>query len=276
MVDHPAPLVHESYLAHIREDSERFIEALARTPGATPVPSCPGWTADDLTWHLAEVQHFWARVVAGDAPDEVRPPDRSAGLEPAEALARAGTELLTVLHEKDPQAPCWSWFPGGGTVAWVARRQAHEALVHRADAQLTAGLEVAPPAVELAVDGVDEALRVIGAGAGAGAGTGAPFVADGTTVRLVCSNAPQEWTVALGTAGEGPDAPATLAVLAEDDGGPDTATVTGPAWELDLWLWGRATGEQPTAGHPTAGHLTTVGDTAAADRVRAVVARAGA
>ena len=40
-----------------------------------------------------------------------------------------------------------------------------------------------------------------------------------------------------------------------------TATVTGPAWDLELWLWGRR----------SADGLAVEGDQATVDRLRAVV-----
>src|SRR5665648_793063 len=145
---------HDAFLAVIREQSERFLEALKGVPADAPVPSCDGWSADDLLWHLAEVQHFWAEVAAGAPGDDIVEPPRPKDVAELRALgARSGTELLSALASRGGSTPCWSWHPDGGTLRWVARRQAHEALVHRADAQLTAGLDVRPPSVELAVDG---------------------------------------------------------------------------------------------------------------------------
>src|SRR5665647_1918457 len=137
---------HDAFLAVIREQSERFLEALKGVQADAPVPSCDGWSADDLLWHLAEVQHFWAEVAAGAPGDDIVEPPRPKDVAELRALgARSGTELLSALASRGGSTPCWSWHPDGGTLRWVARRQAHEALVHRADAQLTAGLDVRPP-----------------------------------------------------------------------------------------------------------------------------------
>lgn len=60
-------------LGHLERDSRRFLTVLRDVDGRTPVPTCPDWTADDLLFHLAEVQSFWARIVAsgcGVAPLE--------------------------------------------------------------------------------------------------------------------------------------------------------------------------------------------------------------
>jgi hypothetical protein len=44
------------------------------------------------------------------------------------------------------------------TVSWVARRQAHEALIHRTDAELAAGVTVTRADAALAADGVDDLI----------------------------------------------------------------------------------------------------------------------
>lgn len=235
---------HEVYLVVIREQSERFLEALVGVPADAPVPSCDGWTAADLLWHLGEVQHFWARVAAGEAGDDVVPPARPADdVALRRFVATAGTELLAALAARPADAPAWSWHPDGGTLAWVARRQAHEALVHRVDAELTAGLVVRPPGAEVAVDGVDEVLRVFVDGVpewGA-------FTPDGVAVVMRATNAPGAWRLELGrfagahpVSGEavGLDAAAVTRV-SEDDPRPGELLVVGRAWDLDRWLWGR-------------------------------------
>lgn len=260
-------LPHEVYLAALREESERFLEALAGVDPTAAVPTCTGWTAADLLWHLGEVQQSWAEVAAhgpeGGEPPEVARPDAD---DLATSAATAGTALLAALSRRGPSEPCWSWHEDGGTVGWVARRQAHEALVHRVDAQLTAGVEVTPPAVELAADGVDEVLRVMVDGVPAW-GT---FTPDGVTVRLVAENAGASWVLALGRfTGTSPGTGTAYdldaaAVLAEDDGGSDDLVVTGHAWDLDLWLWGRS-GAAP---------LTVEGDPAVLERLRTLLAEA--
>jgi len=257
---------HDAFLAVIREQSERFLEALNGVQADAPVPSCDGWSADDLLWHLAEVQHFWAKVAAGAPGDDIVEPPRPDEVAELRALgARCGTELLSALASRDGSTPCWSWHPDGGTLAWVARRQAHEALVHRVDAQLTAGLDVRPPSVELAVDGVDEVLTVFVDGVP----DWGSFTPDGTRVRLTCTNAPAAWELALGRlTGTGPesgthhdlDAGQVRRLSAGGDASEPSAdlTISGRAWDLDRWLWGRGGLEA----------LAVTGDAALVERVR--------
>ena len=51
------------YLTHLAADSARFVQALAQTPPEARVLTCPDWDADDLLWHLGQVQWFWAAVI---------------------------------------------------------------------------------------------------------------------------------------------------------------------------------------------------------------------
>jgi len=63
--------------------------------------------------------------------------------------------LLEALRSTDPAVRVWSWAGGQQDVAWVARRQAHEAAVHRWDAQGALGTPD-PIAADLAADGIGE------------------------------------------------------------------------------------------------------------------------
>ena len=103
--------------------------------------ACPDWTADDLLWHLGEVQEFWGLIVEGRLQDpeaavKSERPDSRAGL--VDFFAAQTERLERVLREADPAEPVWMW-ANDKTVGYIRRRQAHEALIHRLDAELTAG-----------------------------------------------------------------------------------------------------------------------------------------
>src|SRR5687767_2483922 len=74
----PGPTETPDYLAHLRDESARFLSVLRASDLARPVPSCPGWTGADLLWHLAGVQWFWGSVVRDrlQSPDSLQEPDR--------------------------------------------------------------------------------------------------------------------------------------------------------------------------------------------------------
>jgi len=66
----PATVGPMDYLAAVATESDRFAAALDGADPAASVPSCPGWTADDLRRHLADVQWFWARIIIDGVVDD--------------------------------------------------------------------------------------------------------------------------------------------------------------------------------------------------------------
>jgi uncharacterized protein (TIGR03083 family) len=150
------------YLDHVARESARFRQVLAGTdPGAT-VPSCPAWSADDLLWHLTGVQRFWAWIITNRPapPDEYAEAERPSGHDGLLASIDSATaDLHQALAGADPAEPAWTW-SDDHTVGFVLRRQALEVLVHRLDAEQTAGT-VTPLDPALAADGVEEVLDVM-------------------------------------------------------------------------------------------------------------------
>jgi uncharacterized protein (TIGR03083 family) len=155
----------DEYLPALRRVDARFADvaaaAVLQRGWAAPVPGCPGWRLADLVWHLAEVQNFWAWVVRTRAQDPsgyAEPPRHPDG-ELLGYLAGRAAELETVLAGADPAAPVWTW-ARQHDVAFVLRRQLHEAVVHTVDAEQVLGdVRPVPPAVGL--DGLDEFLEVL-------------------------------------------------------------------------------------------------------------------
>ncbi len=170
------------------------------SPATVEVPSCPGWTAADLTWHLTEIQYFWASIVEGNLanPSAVAELARPADGDLISLAATQAGRLVAQLERRGAWEPCWSWHPRGQTVGWVRRRQAHEALIHRIDAELALQTvaAVAPSAVdeELAADGIDEMLRVILDVSVRP--DQADFEPDGTTLRIEVPD--RSWLLRLG------------------------------------------------------------------------------
>ena len=233
------------YLAHLTRESARFVEVLRLTPALTRVPTCPDWDADDLLWHLAEVQGFWGTIVGRgltsgadvEALDNGgRPGDREGLLALFDRVSR---ELHHDLSATSPDAPAWTW-ADEQSVGFIRRRQAHEALIHRLDAELTAG-DRTPMDADLCSDGVDEVLRIMYGGAP----PWAQFTPDPTqTVRVRTTDTNRSWLLTLGnftgtdkggTAHDEPD----LRVAVADTGEPAAATVSGAAADVNCWLWHR-------------------------------------
>ncbi|MBZ5741109.1 maleylpyruvate isomerase family mycothiol-dependent enzyme [Nocardioides mangrovi] len=236
-----ARLFFDDYLRHIRLESARLREALAACDPAARVPGCPDWTAADLLGHHAGVLHFWSTIVeqrpAG--PDDWTEPDKPAAYDALLAFHEEQAERFVVaLTAADPAEPAWTWSEEQ-TVGFTFRRQAHEALIHRLDAEQAAGT-VTPLDPALAADGVDEALDVMYGGTPPwGTFSGLPH-----HVRVDITDAGESIWVRLGRfAGTHPESGETYDVedietVTDPGTGPD-AVVAGPAAALDAWLWRR-------------------------------------
>ena len=233
-------LSYDDYLRHLTEDSARFRAVLADCDPAARVPSCPDWDAADLLWHLGEVQHFWATMLR-QRPQG--PEDYSAAPRPATYAGLLdyfdqGSDLLTAtLPGTDPAAEVWTWSQDH-TAGFIYRRQAHEALIHRLDAELTAGA-VTPLDPALAADGVHEALDVMFGGQP----PWGEFTPYDRFVRVDVTDTDHRIWVQLGHF-HGTDPEGTvhdtedIHVVADPGVEPD-AVVDGPAGALDAWLWRR-------------------------------------
>lgn len=256
----------EAYLFHLVSESSRFREVLVNCDPEARVPSCPDWSAADLLWHLATVQRWWTEVLVArpTRPEEVEPPRPESYAELLDAFDRWSSELAEALEAADPAEEAWNW-SADHTVGFILRRQAHEALIHRVDAELTAGA-VSELDAMLASDGVLEVLDVMYGGCPPW-GTWTP--GEGL-VRVDATDTGEEFWVRFGIfAGTDPDSGTSYAdeedfhvvPAPEGDVEPDVV-VDGPAAALDLWLWHRAGEEE----------ISVVGDEAVLARFRAIVA----
>ncbi|HTW09903.1 MAG TPA: maleylpyruvate isomerase N-terminal domain-containing protein, partial [Acidimicrobiales bacterium] len=153
---------HVEHCSLLAAEIERFALAIDGLPLDLPVPSCPGWAVSDLTLHLGKVHRWAENLVRLRAPERI--PGPRGDLEPTASWVRdGGTALVATLRAADPDAGMWAWGVDQH-VRWWSRRQLHETLVHRMDADLAAG--AAPRAdAAVAADAIDEFLVNLGAAA---------------------------------------------------------------------------------------------------------------
>ncbi|WP_420035605.1 maleylpyruvate isomerase family mycothiol-dependent enzyme [Streptomyces sp. cg28] len=153
------PLPTARYLDCLAADFDRLRSvATATDPGAT-VPSCPDWTVAELVRHVGQVYVDKTHAIREGAESEW-PPKGTADAEPFALLDRAYADLREELTTRDPADPAGGWYAPDQTVGFWIRRMAQETVIHRIDAELAAGTEVAPVPEDLAVDGIDELLKV--------------------------------------------------------------------------------------------------------------------
>ena len=237
------------FLDHLAAESARFREVLADAPPGVTVPTCPDWDTEDLIWHLADVQWFWGEIAEGrltesdqvDALDERRParPDDRRGL--LAAFDRASTRLQHALSHLPADTELWMW-SDDHSAGYIRRRQAHEALVHRLDAEATAGVEPADRAVidpRLAADGVDEALRIM---RGYEPEPGLHHEPLGAPVTVASVDTMHTWTVTpvrVTGSYNGHDVDVLRFLVSDGSSDDAAAEVCGTAADLDCWLWNR-------------------------------------
>jgi uncharacterized protein (TIGR03083 family) len=130
------------------------------------VPTCPGWTFKQLATHLGRGHRWAAHLVATRADTFISPREVPDGKLPADPALHAewlnrGAALVVEAVTAAGTEPVWT-FLGIRPAGFWARRRAHEAAVHLADAQLATGRDAGLPA-DLAADGIDEWLEIIAA-----------------------------------------------------------------------------------------------------------------
>jgi uncharacterized protein (TIGR03083 family) len=221
---------YTTFVEHVRADGLRLSKAATAAGMQAAVPSCPGWSVDDLVRHIAQVyEHKIACTALGKAPDPW-PPEWPADRDPIEWFGDAHVRLLSMFAANGPQTHSATWWPPDQTVGFWARRMAQETAVHRVDAELAAG-EATPVDPALAVDGVDEILRLMLEGDWSDEPED-----DAHGQRVAVSTGDRSWIITMER---------EKASVDEDAGGAD-ATIGGEPSDVYLWLWGRAPDERVT------------------------------
>lgn len=248
------------YVEVIRRESARFAECIRHGDFEARVPSCPDWNLADLAWHLTDVQHFWGSIAADLLLDDAKVPPlgRPADADLADLFDGRSAALAAALERHPPETHCWSWTDDGWSIGWVRRRQAHEALIHRVDAELALGNRTDIDE-ELARDGVEELLEnhVFGIP------DWAEFIPDETVVTLSVDGGPLIGLRFGRMVGTGPESGKEYdfeTLVPSEPAGP---VIAGTAPAVDVWLWGRGSADDLRYDDPDL-----------LDRIRAIVAEA--
>lgn len=222
------------------EEIGRMAAVVRGRDGTAPVPTCPGWDLRELVAHTGAV-HRWAAAMVRDAADhrydraamDLGLPGDFAGY--ADWLEEGAVQLAEALKGRDPDTEMWGWAGERPRRArFWSRRQLHETVVHRADAEIALGI-VPEVDEDVAADGVAEFLDVLPYA------RWRPLLAelkgDGQTLAWRAETGPA-WLVRLtpeGFAYERSDAPGGVAA----DVTADVTVRAETTGDLMLALWGR-------------------------------------
>jgi uncharacterized protein (TIGR03083 family) len=238
----------------LEEEFGRLRRAVVLADAAAPVPSCPEWRVVDLARHVAEVyQHKTESMRRGESP-QPWPPDLTSE-EPLALLDRSYRELVGEFDARPVDERTAHWYQPDSTVGCLLRRMAQETVIHRVDAELAVGGGVTPVADDLAVDGVDEVLRIMLGYLSREwpkAFEDLPERGEAPAVRVVAGG--RSWLLT----------PTPTGVTVGSGGTADgAATLSGDPQAVLLWLWGR----QPAP-------VAVTGDRAAVTRLRGLLREA--
>jgi uncharacterized protein (TIGR03083 family) len=229
---------HARFLDCLAADFAR-LRAVVPTAPTAAVPSCPGWTVADLTTHVGRVYLHKTLTMREGAEPDPWPPEGVADEEPLALLDRAYAGLLDEFAARKPEDPSSTWYAPDQTVGFWIRRMAQETVIHRIDAELGAGQPVEPVPADLAVDGIDELLKVFLAYSVAEWGDYFTDILAASPGRAYAVRADDAaWQVRTG--------PGLVAVA---DGAGDAAadvTVSGPPMAVLRWVWNRESAGEPS------------------------------
>ncbi|GII29914.1 maleylpyruvate isomerase N-terminal domain-containing protein [Planotetraspora mira] len=224
-------------LSCLEDDFALLRTAVVSADPSARVPSCPDWSAGDLARHVAEVYLHKAECIRLGAFPEEWPPG-VLDSDPVTSLDRAHAVLSGQFSAHSPADPAATWHEPDQTVGFWIRRMAQETVIHRIDAELAAGRPVSPIPDDLALDGVDEVLKLfLGYGSTRWLDDFGTLLDDPDERPVTVSTSHHAWTLTA-VAGEGAQ-PGHVDVKDAATGFDGEALVSGDAAPLLRWLWNR-------------------------------------
>jgi uncharacterized protein (TIGR03083 family) len=208
-------------------EAERMVRSAGGVDPEFDVPGCPGLTLGETVRHAGSMYRMvlsWLR--SGERPSAwQREPDVGQPIE--EYLLSGMRAVVDRLSAHDPEEGCATWWPEHQTYGFWYRRLAHESTVHRVDVQGAAGVDLDRVDDDIALDGIDEVLRLWFTHRLSAIG-----VSGTRNHRVLVRSDKREWLARATPTG-------TSAWRVEPDEEYADGTITGPPHHTYLWLWGR-------------------------------------
>jgi hypothetical protein len=167
----------------------------------------------------------------GHEPEEWPPPGL-ADEDPIALLDRGYAGLLDEFAARKPEDPAGTWYGPDQSVGFWIRRMAQETVIHRIDAELGTRQPVAEVPQDLAVDGIDELLKIF---------VVYSVATWGDSFSDVLGRSPG-WTYAVRTNGGAwlaRTAPGVFSVRDGDAGTVADVSLSGAPTAVLRWVWNR-------------------------------------
>ncbi|HTA09209.1 MAG TPA: maleylpyruvate isomerase family mycothiol-dependent enzyme [Streptosporangiaceae bacterium] len=242
----------DQFIAEIVASAARLADIARENDPDLPVPTCPDWNLRQLATHVGRVHRWAAEIVSTRAAERIpfdSAPDGTypAGQAERAAWLNAGADRVIAAIMAAGDEPVWAFGRLAPASFW-ARRQSHETMVHRADAELAVGTDVVLDA-GLAADGIDEWLASVTDPRyrQRGDGSGALPVGAALAVRATGAGPAGEWLISSTAAGLRVQRDAARQLEAGGQHGARSAdiSVSGPADRLLLVLVRRRPSDDP-------------------------------
>ncbi|WP_405021151.1 maleylpyruvate isomerase family mycothiol-dependent enzyme [Kitasatospora sp. NBC_00070] len=233
------------------------LRAVASTDLAATVPTCPDWTVADLARHVGQAYLQKTVTMREGAEPDPWPPAGLADEEPLALLDRTYADLLAEFAAHEPEDPADTWYAPDRSVRFLIRRMAQETVIHRIDAELATGRPIAPIPADLAVDGIDELLKVyVSFSVRTWGDSFTEILADSPGRTYAVRTDDASWHVRTG--------PGRFTV---EDGADEKAdvTISGAPADVLRWVWNRTVAGEPSG-------VTVDGATEAVEELRRCIA----
>ncbi|OBK53437.1 maleylpyruvate isomerase family mycothiol-dependent enzyme [Mycobacterium kubicae] len=191
------------YASAFVAENRAFAALLSNADRSKPVPSCPGWSLEQLMRHVGRGDRWAAQIVRDRLSEPPDPRSVEGGKPPPNPddagswLSGGAQRLLDAVEQTGVETPVWT-FLGTRPANWWICRRLHETAVHRADAALALGSDFTLDA-DVAADAITEWLERVAVQAGRD-GAALPL-GSGETIHFHATDAdlsePGEWTVGV-------------------------------------------------------------------------------
>lgn len=159
--------MHEPYML----DESRVLETLGievetvtaaahAADTVAPVPTCPGWTVEDVVRHLGGAFRRARLWLTNGAAAQQCQSEPGTDQTPTVELREGFEGLHSELAGHDPAEPAATWWPTDSTYGFWRRRMVHETTMHRVDVQTATGVALSAIPEHVAIDGIDEVLTL--------------------------------------------------------------------------------------------------------------------